>query len=237
MNSVVSIGLNTTPEQSARLRALQIAFAEVCNALVPTVRETRIWNRVTLHHMTYKALRERFPALGSQMVCNAIYSVSRSCRMVFQTAGSPFHISVLGDKPLPMMRFMDTSPVYFDRHTLSLKSGQVSMYTLDGRMRFKLTLRPEDEAAFHQRKLVEVVLKKSGEAFFLNFRFGEAMGAENLLLAEVPSTPLSEALGTNSSSDGGAQPSSDVSPSLIPTLIPSLIPTGLPDYVELESAA
>jgi hypothetical protein len=229
MNSMVSIWLNTTPEQSARLRALQIAFAEVCNALVPTVRETRIWNRVTLHHMTYKTLRERFPALGSQMVCNAIYSVSRSCRMVFQTAGSPFHLSVLGDKPLPMMRFMDTSPVYFDRHTLSLKSGQVSMYTLDGRMRFQLTLRPEDEAAFHQRKLVEIVLKRSGEAFLLNFRFGEAMGAENVLLAEVPAAPQSPYDGTDSARRH--------TPELASTSKPNVLPVGLPDYVQFEAAA
>jgi len=229
MISSVSLRLNITPEQSDRLRALQVAFAEVCNALVPTVRETRIWNRVTLHHMTYKTLRERFPALGSQMVCNAIYSVSRSCRMVFQTAGSPFHLSVLGDKPLPMMRFMDTSPVYFDRHTLSLKSGQVSMYTLDGRMRFQLTLRPEDEAAFHQRKLVEIVLKRSGEAFALNFRFGEAMGAENVLLAEVPAAPQS--------TDDTAYAARDLTPELDSGANPTFVPTGLPDYVQLEAAA
>jgi len=229
MNSLVSIALSTTAEQTARLRALQIAFAEVCNALVPTVRETRIWNRVTLHHMTYKALRERFPALGSQMVCNAIYSVSRSCRMVFQSAGSPFHLSVLGEKPLPMMRFMDTSPVYFDRHTLSLKSGQVSMYTLDGRMRFQLTLRPEDEAAFHHRKLVEIVLKRSGEAFSLNFRFGEAMGAENVLLSEVPAAPQS----TSEETD----PAHDLTPELASVSGPNFLPTGLPDYVQFEAAA
>jgi len=229
MNSLVSIALNTTAEQTARLRALQIAFAEVCNALVPTVRETRIWNRVTLHHMTYKALRERFPALGSQMVCNAIYSVSRSCRMVFQSAGSPFHLSVLGDKPLPMMRFMDTSPVYFDRHTLSLKSGQVSMYTLDGRMRFQLTLRPEDEAAFHHRKLVEIVLKRSGEAFSLNFRFGEAMGAENVLISEVSAAPQS----TSEETD----PAHDLTPELASVSGTNFLPTGLPDYVQFEAAA
>jgi len=229
MNSLVSIRLNTTPEQSARLRALQITFAEVCNALVPTVRETRIWNRVTLHHMAYKTLRERFPLLGSQMVCNAIYSVSRSCRMVFQTTGSPFHLSVLGDKPLPMMRFMDTSPVYFDRHTLSLKSGQVSMYTLDGRMRFQLKLRPEDEAAFHQRKLVEIVLKRSGEEFSLNFRFGEAMGAENVLLAEVPAAP-------QSTQDGIASARA-LAPELASSSGRNVLPAGLPDYVQFEAAA
>jgi hypothetical protein len=184
MNSQVRIHLNTTPEQSARLIALQTAFAEVCNALVPLVRESRVWNRVALHHMAYRGLRERFPALGSQMVCNAIYSVSRSCRLVFQTPGSPFHLSKIGDRPLPLMRFLETSPVYFDRHTLSLKAGQVSMYTLDGRMRFELALQAADAEAFHHRKLYEIILQREPVGHFLSFRFGEAAGAENLVVAE-----------------------------------------------------
>jgi len=192
MNSLVRIRLNTTPEQSARLIALQTAFAEVCNALVPLVRESRVWNRVALHHMAYRGLRERFPALGSQMICNAIYSVSRSCRLVFQTPGSPFHLSKLGDRPLPLMRFLETSPVYFDRHTLSLKAGQVSMYTLDGRMRFELALQAADAEAFHHRKLYEIILQREPVGHFLSFRFGEAAGAENLVVAENKSDPLPE---------------------------------------------
>ena len=192
MNSQVRIRLNTTPEQSARLIALQTAFAEVCNALVPLVRESRVWNRVALHHMAYRGLRERFPALGSQMVCNAIYSVSRSCRLVFQTPGSPFHLSKIGDRPLPLMRFLETSPVYFDRHTLSLKAGQVSMYTLDGRMRFELALQAADAEAFHHRKLYEIILQREPVGHFLSFRFGEAAGAENLVVAESNPDSLPE---------------------------------------------
>jgi hypothetical protein len=82
------------------------------------------------------------------------------------------------------MRFLDSSPVYFDRHTLSLKAGQVSMYTLDGRMRFELALRPSDQAAFHNRKLYEIILKREPGGYFLNFRFGEALGAENIIVTE-----------------------------------------------------
>ena len=171
MNCVVRILLNTTPEQQARLQALQSAFAEVCNALAPTVQQTRVWNRVALHHMAYKGLRERFPALGSQMVCNAIYSVSRACRLVFQSPQSPLHLSRLGERPLPLLCFTEECPVYFDRHTLSLKAGQVSMFTLDGRMRFELALRSEDEQAFHTRKLLEIVLQRRAGRYELSFVF------------------------------------------------------------------
>jgi hypothetical protein len=174
MNILLRIPLNANAEQLARLQALQTAFAQVCNALAPTVQQTRVWNRVALHHLTYHNLRERFPELGSQMVCNAIYSVSRTSRMVFQHPQSPFNLSKLGDKPLPLLRFSNNSPVYFDRHTLSVKSGQLSMYTLDGRMRFALALKPQDEVNFHQKKLREIVLSCRPDGVYeLSFLFDD----------------------------------------------------------------
>ena len=172
MNIQLQVPLHTNAEQSARLLQLQAAFAQVCNALVPQVKATRCWNRVALHHMAYKSLREQFPAMGSQMVCNAIYSVSRACRLLFQHVDSPFNLAKLGGRDLPSLEFSDSCPVYFDRHTLSLKRGQLSMYTLDGRMRFQLDLKPEDEANFQQKKLREVVLsRRADEIFELAFWF------------------------------------------------------------------
>lgn len=170
--NLIRVRLDTNPEQQERLLALQAAFAQLCNALAPVVRETRCWNRVALHHLMYKKLREQFPAIGSQMVCNAIYSVSRSCRMVYQHPGSPFNVERLGERPLPLLRFADTCPVYFDRHTLSLKNGQLSMYTLDGRMRFMLRLAADQEAHFQNRKLFEIVLLRQVDgSFHLSFSF------------------------------------------------------------------
>ena len=175
MNSTLSIPLDTSPEQVLRLLALQQGFAQVCNALAAVVQQTRVWNRVALHHLTYRQMREQFPQMGSQMVCNAIYSVSRTCRMVFQHPQSPFHLSRLGDKPLPLLRFADSCPVYFDRHTLSLKAGQLSMFTLDGRMRFQLALGAEAEEAFQKRKLREIVLSRaSGDRYTLSFVFSDS---------------------------------------------------------------
>lgn len=160
MNSIIRVPLNTNPEQFARLQALQSAFAEVCNALAPEVKKSRVWNRVALHHLHYRSLREKFPALGSQMICNAIYAVSRASRLVFQTPGSPFNLTKLGDKPLPLLQFADSCPVYFDRHTLSIKGTKLSLFTLDGRMHFELTL-PEDQLLlFKVAKLREISLTR-----------------------------------------------------------------------------
>ena len=98
MSRSLRISLNPTPEQFQRLCVLQEEFARVCNALAPVVRDSRCWNRVALHHMAYKSLREQFPAMGSQMVCNAIYSVCRSSRLIYQHPASPFNLSRIGDK-------------------------------------------------------------------------------------------------------------------------------------------
>ena len=175
MNFLLQIPLNVSPDQVKRLGALQQAFAHVCNTLAPMVRDTRCWNRVALHHMAYKALREQFPEMGSQMVCNAIYSVCRTSRLVYQHPGSPFNLARLGDRPLPLIRFLPTSPVYFDRHTLSIKDGRLSMYTLDGRMRFDVALKPSDEASFHSLKLREVILTRTAEmSFELKFWLAQA---------------------------------------------------------------
>ena len=195
MNSVVRVQLTPSPEQHARLVDLQAAFAEVCNALAPVVKETRVWNRVALHHLTYKSIRERFPAIGSQMVCNAIYSVSRACRTLFQAPASPFNVAKQPGRPLPMLRFADNCPVYFDRHTLSLRDGQVSIFTLDGRMRFQLALGQAQEQAFHTRKLLEIVLSRRGAQFELSFVFAAEASGEAVSLAQpdqgvdMPQTP------------------------------------------------
>jgi len=154
---------------------LQLLFSEACNSLAPIVRETRCWNRVALHHLTYKGLRERFPQLGSQMVCNAIYSVSRSARIVYQHPQSPWNAARDPAKSLPLLRFLPAAPVYFDRHTLSLKSGQLSLFTLDGRMRFKLDLSAANEMQFQNSKLREIVLTRNADRFLLQFQFADAL--------------------------------------------------------------
>jgi hypothetical protein len=174
--STLSIFLSTKPSQVEKLIALQEAFALVCNTLAPVVRDTRCWSRVALHHMMYRALREQFPLVGSQMVCNAIYSVSRTSRMIFQSEHSPFNVQYFPEKPLPLLQFLPTAPVYFDRHTLSIKPGAMSMYTLDGRIRFEVNLTPDDMYKFKNCKLHEVVLKRVNDQFVLNFSFVDQNG-------------------------------------------------------------
>ena len=179
MNFQIRVPLNTSPEQYARLCALRVVFAQVCNQLAPSVQQSRVWNRVALHHLHYRALRAQFPALGSQMVCNAIYAVSKMARLIYQHPQSPFNPALKPGAALPLLRFADSCPVYFDRHTLSIKPGQLSLFTMDGRMRFDLTLEPEKLAVFEQAKLREIVLnERLDKVFELSFHLDTTEVAE-----------------------------------------------------------
>ena len=218
MNSIVRVPLNTTPEQFDRLQALQSAFAQVCNTLAPEVQRTRVWNRVALHHMHYRALREKFPALGSQMVCNAIYAVSRTSRLVFQTPASPFNLIKLAGKPLPLLQFSGSCPVYFDRHTLSVKGSKLSLFTLDGRMHFELTLPEVQLLLFKNSKLREISLTRRLNGLYeLAFLLESQQALTQQEAQSVLDVPMS---------------------SLEDSVPPALMATfPIPDYVSIEVAA
>ena len=192
MNFQIRVPLDTTAEQHARLGALRVVFAQVCNELSPHVQQSRVWNRVALHHLHYRALRAQFPALGSQMVCNAIYAVSKMARLIYQHPQSPFNPTLKPGAALPLLRFADSCPVYFDRHTLSIKPGQLSLFTMDGRMRFDLTLSADKLAIFAQAKLREIVLnERADKVFELSFYLDSADVAD-LPEGDAPAVPSLE---------------------------------------------
>lgn len=159
--------LNTTPAQFERLQRLQTEFSAACNAVAPIAQANHCWNRVALHHLAYREVRTRFPELGSQMACNAIYSVARTYRAILHHKQSPWNLELRPNQPLPAICFTEKAPVYFDRHTLSLKNGQLSMYTLDGRMRFELNLSAQDVELFNDKKIREIVLMCFGNSYAL----------------------------------------------------------------------
>lgn len=175
METIVLVKLGVSQSQERQLSDLQSLFALACNALAPVVSSSRCWNRVALHHLAYKGLREQFPQLGSQMVCNVIYSVCRAARLVYQHPQSPWAVGKKQQTSLPLIAFSENVPVFFDRHTLSIKSGQASMFTLDGRVRFQLNLSEVDEARFRQEKIKEISLELRTDGFYLRFVFSKAL--------------------------------------------------------------
>lgn len=149
MLRTASIKLGVTSEQAAALAALQAAYANACNRLAPVVQEHRLWNRVGLHNRAYSRLRAETP-LGSQMTCNAIYTVCKAYKAQ-KALGR-----IRKDTPVPSIRF-DRASVHFDKRTYSLKDGMASLYTLDGRITVSL------RTGGHQQRILDSGTPKEAE--------------------------------------------------------------------------
>ena len=172
--AVFSVTLDAQPDQYGRLLKLQTAFALLCNDLAPFVSAQQCWNRVTLHHLKYRELRSKYPEIGSQMVCNAIYAVSKVSRLVYQHPSSPYNVKKLAGKKLPTIRYSDSCPVYFDSHTLTVTDRHLSMYTMDGRIKFQLLVSSQQRTMLATRRLQEITLNRGEhDKFMLTFFFDE----------------------------------------------------------------
>src|SRR5256884_668282 len=146
------IRLKVSPEQAAKLSALRTAYAEACNQLVPLVQAARCWNRVALHQLGYRALRQQ-TSLGATVACNAYFSVCKAYRSQAALGRLP------QATPVPPLSFERTS-VHFDHRTYTLKGEAVSLNTLQGRMRVPLIL------GGYQRQLLASGLPKEAELVF-----------------------------------------------------------------------
>jgi IS605 OrfB family transposase len=146
-----SIRLNVTCAEAVALHALRTAYADACNRLVPIVREHRCWNRVGLHNRAYSRLRSETP-LGSQMACNAIYSVCKAYKA--QKA-----LGRISKDTIPLVRF-DRASVHYDKRTYTLKADALSLNTLEGRIRVALS--PGE----HQQRILNSGRPKEAELVF-----------------------------------------------------------------------
>ena len=174
----IMLGVNETIR--GRLDALRLEFTKACNWVAPIAKNNHCWNRVALHHLSYHGLREAFPGLGAQMACNAIYSVCRCYRLILGHPQSPLYKTKITHGQLPFIFFLDSSPVFFDRHTLSLNKNVLSLFTLEGRLHFQVTLSEEDEHCFRTQKLQEIQLVAKDQDYLLMMNFGSESSAINM---------------------------------------------------------
>lgn len=150
MLRTASILLNVNREQSAALEALRTAYLDACNLLVPIVVAHRCWNRVALHRLGYTHLRNATP-LGSQMTCNAIFSVCKAYKAQ-KAAGK-----IGSDQPVPAVRFRSAS-IHYDKRTYRLKAeSHLSLYTLGGRITVMVRL------GEHQRRILRAGVPKEAD--------------------------------------------------------------------------
>ena len=151
----VSIRLDENPEEARALFALRMAYGDACNRLVPIVQENRLWNRVGLHQCAYSVLREETP-LGSQMVCNAIFSVCKAYKSQ-KALGR-----IKEDSPVPKLCFAHRS-IHYDKRTYTLKKdNKLSLNTLSGRITVPMKI------GEHQHRILESGTPKEAELIFRN---------------------------------------------------------------------
>jgi IS605 OrfB family transposase len=96
--------------------------------------------------------------LGSQMCCNAIFSVCKAYK------GQKALGRIRKNTPVPEIRF-DRGSVHFDKRTYSLKSDAVSLNTLSGRMVIPMRLGDQ------QRRILESGVPKEAELIFRKGRW------------------------------------------------------------------
>lgn len=176
MKRTISIRLETTKEQSAKLLQLQEAFLLSCNQIVPYAVEHRCWNRVALHNHTYSKVRES-SSLGSQMVCNAIFAVCKA----YTNRG------ISKEEVVPTIRFHKQRSVHFDKRTYSIRGETLSLYTLSGRIRVLMRFGSFQKQYFDQgiAKEAELIYKKGNWYFNLVLDFADAPLSENKTIFAV----------------------------------------------------
>lgn len=151
----LSIALNLDESSFKRLSALQARFALACQATYKVATGYNCFSRVALHHLAYRPVREAFKDLGAQLVSNTIYLVSAAAR-----GGA--------DKLKPEL-FGSTLPVVLDRKTVSLSKNQLSLFTLEGRLRLNLKISLEVQELFESGELKEIHLQPNAKGFALVF--------------------------------------------------------------------
>ncbi len=172
MKRTISIKLQLTKDQYDRLAALRDEFLFACNQVVPFAVEHRCWNRVALHNFSYSKVRAS-SKLGSQMICNAIFSVCKAYK----------NRCILKDETIPSIRFHKNRSIHFDKRTYSLKGNILSLYTLKGRIRVQMEMGQFQQLYFSKGipKEAELIFKK-GQWYF------------NLVL-DLPDQPICQNIG------------------------------------------
>jgi putative transposase len=157
MKRTIAIPLAPTDEQLEKMTGLQLTFAAACNAVAEMAFAQTCSNRVKLHHFAYYAVRERFPALGSQMACNAIAAVARSLR-AHRANGRPWQT----------LAFRSDASVHVDARTFRLSGAVVSLFTMAGRERVQLRIGRFQQAYLDRGRVREAELLCKRDRWYLH---------------------------------------------------------------------
>ena len=164
MKRTGSFKLSTTPQQSEAFSVLARLFSDACNEMVAFVQVHRCWNQLELHHLVYYRVREAFPALGSQMVCQAVHRVADAYKSLRARDG------IAKDQPVPAITFTPAS-VTFDHRTYSIRGDAFSLFTPTGRTSVGFACGPRQKTLLAAGKPKEARLTNRKGIWYLNLVF------------------------------------------------------------------
>ncbi|MBQ9407571.1 MAG: transposase, partial [Desulfovibrio sp.] len=118
-------------------------------------------NRVALHHLAYYAVRGVHPALGSQMVCNAVKAVADAYKTFF--ANNPKKRR----EEWSLLAFKNGS-VHYDARTYSMKGNLLSLFTLSGRIKVEMRIGDFQAKYLAQGKIKEAELIHKRNRWYFN---------------------------------------------------------------------
>lgn len=164
MKRTIALKLDVCANHSQDLLELQALFSQACNRVAKIAQEKKESNRTRLHHLSYYLLRKEFPALGSQMCCNAI--------------GKTAHALKALKKPREIL-FRKKVSIHFDKRTYSLKNMLLSLFTLRGRVQFQLEISDYHKHYLGLGEVKEAELVRKGKRWFFH------------LVLDLPEVPAS----------------------------------------------
>lgn len=164
--------------EHSMLLQLQQVFAALCNEVSAVARREGCWGRVRLHHLVYTKLRAAHPNVGAQHICNAVYAVSKAFRVLLSgpdpsSVSSGLHSS--RTKVIPLIRFVESNPVYFDKKSMSAGPDGLSILGVGGRIKIPMPVSEEFLNAFKNEGIKEITLLKypKGSFFIELWKNGE----------------------------------------------------------------
>jgi hypothetical protein len=166
---IIKILIKPNEVAAEKISKLQQVFSDACNEISEVAAANKCWGRAALHHLSYHTMRERYSTLGSQMLCNAIYAVTRAYKIVREKQPQQFNVKTENLK----VAFTPASPVFFDKNTLSLSKKKLSLFTMDGRLIFNVDIKDDIQRRFMTGKLKEITLKTEDENYALSFNIIE----------------------------------------------------------------
>lgn len=165
-NLRMRVQLSPTPTQFQRLLNLQAEFSNACNLVAAHAWQHQCKARVALHHHVYRELREKYPELGAQLACNAVYAVVRGLR---QAIAEKTRLDGKAPKAVPRLVFAPDAPVFFDRHTLGVSVSGLSVFTLVGRLKMGAALDESGAERLSSLRIHEARLHRDADGFHFEF--------------------------------------------------------------------